>query len=108
MCRHHSTSSTVSDKAVTRPRGLVSRALFDAVRFYQKYLSPLKMGSTCRFDPTCSAYALGAFSRHGAVKGLVLTVVRLAKCGPWYPGGYDPVPARRSEVPRTTSTTKEF
>ncbi len=62
---------------------------------YQEYLSGLKMGPTCRFEPTCSNYALTAFSRHGVVKGLILTLGRLARCGPWHPGGWDPVPPRR-------------
>lgn len=65
-----------------------------AILGYQEYLSPLKMGSTCRFDPTCSNYALIAFSRHGTLKGFVLTLGRLARCGPWHPGGWDPVPPR--------------
>ncbi len=74
------------------PRGFAAKMLYGAVRFYQKYLSALKMGSTCRFEPVCSAYALEAISAHGAFKGLVLTLARLAKCGPWHPGGFDPVP----------------
>lgn len=68
-----------------------AKPLVAAVRFYQKALSPLKLGSTCRFEPTCSAYALEALSVHGAVKGTALAVARLAKCGPWHPGGFDPV-----------------
>ncbi|MBD0852804.1 membrane protein insertion efficiency factor YidD [Corynebacterium striatum] len=63
-----------------------------AVRFYQKYLSPLKMFSTCRFEPTCSAYALEALSVHGAFKGTGMAIARVCKCGPWHPGGFDPVP----------------
>ncbi|MCZ9310154.1 membrane protein insertion efficiency factor YidD [Corynebacterium uberis] len=63
-----------------------------AVRFYRNYLSPLKLGPTCRFEPTCSAYALEAIGTHGAAKGTILTLVRLVKCGPWHPGGIDPVP----------------
>lgn len=70
-----------------------ARGLAAAVLFYQKYISPLKMGSTCRFEPTCSAYALDAVRGHGAVKGTVMAMARLSKCGPWHPGGYDPVPA---------------
>ncbi|MBZ8177277.1 membrane protein insertion efficiency factor YidD [Corynebacterium poyangense] len=69
-----------------------TRVLVGAVRFYQNWLSPLKMGPTCRFEPTCSAYSLIALKRHGALKGTLLTLVRIVKCGPWHPGGYDPVP----------------
>ena len=74
------------------PRGPAAKLLAGAVRIYQKYLSGLKMGSTCRFDPVCSTYALKAVSVHGAGKGSVLAAARLSKCGPWHPGGYDPVP----------------
>ncbi|HJD77421.1 hypothetical protein SAMN06295981_0924 [Corynebacterium pollutisoli] len=71
-----------------------ARALEAAVLFYQKNISPLKMGSSCRFEPTCSSYALGAVRGHGAWKGSVMALARLSKCGPWHPGGYDPVPEK--------------
>lgn len=87
--------------AIPAPRGLGAQMLFTSVRFYQKYLSPLKMGSTCRFEPVCSAYALEALSVHGAIKGFLLTLARLAKCGPWHPGGFDPVPEYSRWTPRT-------
>ncbi|WAH37006.1 membrane protein insertion efficiency factor YidD [Alicyclobacillus dauci] len=61
------------------------------IRFYQRYVSPLKPPS-CRFVPTCSEYALLSITRFGAMKGGWLTVKRLAKCGPWHPGGVDEVP----------------
>lgn len=66
--------------------------LVKAVRFYQKHVSGLKMVSTCRFEPTCSAYALEALSRHGALKGTAMAMARVCKCGPWHPDGFDPVP----------------
>jgi putative membrane protein insertion efficiency factor len=69
-----------------------ARRLRRLVVGYQKYLSPLKLGPSCRFTPSCSAYALTALARHGALKGTVLSLARLAKCGPWHPGGWDPVP----------------
>lgn len=69
-----------------------ARGLESMVLFYQKHVSPLKMGASCRFEPTCSSYALGAVRGHGAVKGFVMALARLSKCGPWHPGGYDPVP----------------
>ncbi|MBR0443326.1 MAG: membrane protein insertion efficiency factor YidD [Clostridia bacterium] len=62
------------------------------IRFYQRVLSPLKLRPTCRFSPTCSAYALEAFSRRGAIVGLILTVGRIIRCNPFCAGGYDPVP----------------
>ena len=61
------------------------------IRFYQKVISPLKP-ATCRFQPTCSHYAYEAVYKHGAIKGGSLAIKRIMKCGPWHPGGYDPVP----------------
>ena len=67
-------------------------ALIGAVRAYRFFLSPW-LGSACRFEPTCSAYALDALGRHGAAAGLALTVGRIGRCHPWCAGGFDPVPA---------------
>ncbi|MBO6220148.1 MAG: membrane protein insertion efficiency factor YidD [Treponema sp.] len=61
------------------------------IRFYRKFLSPLKP-ACCRFYPTCSAYALEALKKHGAVKGIYLSSKRIIKCTPLHTGGYDPVP----------------
>ncbi|HET8609253.1 MAG TPA: membrane protein insertion efficiency factor YidD [Burkholderiales bacterium] len=61
------------------------------IRGYQYAISPL-LPQSCRFHPTCSAYALEAVRRYGALKGLWLAARRLAKCHPWHPGGIDPVP----------------
>lgn len=65
------------------------------VRFYQKFLSPLKRNPTCRFTPTCSAYAIEAFQKRGFFVGFALTVWRILRCNPFCPGGYDPVPEKR-------------
>ena len=65
--------------------------LVGAVRAYRFALSPW-LGSACRFEPTCSAYALDALEKHGAAAGTVLTVGRVARCHPWCAGGHDPVP----------------
>ena len=65
------------------------------IRFYQKVLSPLKGAPTCRFEPSCSSYALEAIVVHGVFKGSALGVWRILKCHPFHPGGYDPVPARK-------------
>ena len=68
------------------------RALLLAlVRGYRLLLSPW-LGSACRFEPTCSAYALQALERHGAAMGSYLTAARLVRCHPWCAGGPDPVP----------------
>jgi len=61
------------------------------VRGYQSILSPL-LPASCRFFPSCSVYAIEALERHGALKGSVLTLRRLARCQPFCTGGYDPVP----------------
>ena len=68
-------------------------ALSGLLTVYRRGISPL-LGPRCRFHPTCSAYALDALAAHGALRGTVMTLVRLAKCGPWHPGGLDPVPSR--------------
>lgn len=60
-------------------------------RFYQKAISPLTPPS-CRFYPTCSHYGVEALEKHGAIKGLYLTVRRISKCHPFHEGGIDPVP----------------
>ena len=75
------------------------------VRFYQKLLSPLKRQPTCRFEPTCSSYAIDAFRKRGFVVGMILTVARILRCNPFCAGGYDPVPdyglRRRPAKPMT-------
>ena len=70
--------------------------LMALVRGYRLLLSPW-LGSSCRFEPTCSAYSLQALDRYGAAAGSSLTVRRLARCHPWCQGGLDPVP---QELPR--------
>jgi len=67
-------------------------ALLGVVRGYRFFLSPW-LGSACRFEPTCSVYALEALDRHGAAAGLALTLGRIGRCHPWCAGGLDPVPA---------------
>ena len=68
----------------------LSKLLIYLVRFYQKFISPLK-GPTCRFYPTCSQYSIEAIRKYGALKGIYLTIRRLLKCHPVHPGGYDPL-----------------
>ena len=64
------------------------------VRFYRKFLSPLKRNPTCRFTPTCSAYAIEAFQKRGFFVGMILTAWRILRCNPFCRGGYDPVPEK--------------
>lgn len=73
---------------------MMQRLLIALVRGYRLLLSPW-LGSACRFEPTCSRYALEALERHGAAAGSYLAARRLARCHPWCAGGVDPVPAAR-------------
>ena len=61
------------------------------VKLYRKFISPL-FPPCCRFTPTCSEYAIEAFIKHGAIKGLILSIWRILRCNPFCKGGYDPVP----------------
>lgn len=70
--------------------------LLGLIRGYQILLSPF-FGQQCRFYPTCSHYAREAIEMHGSFKGSWLAVRRIARCGPWHPGGTDPVPPPRDE-----------
>jgi len=58
---------------------------------YQRLISPL-LPSSCRFHPSCSQYAVESFRIHGSTRGVALTVSRIARCNPFFPGGIDPVP----------------
>ena len=62
------------------------------VKTYRLMLSPW-LGSGCRFEPTCSVYAIAALEQHGAMGGTYLALARIARCHPWCDGGFDPVPA---------------
>lgn len=66
--------------------------LIALIRAYQILISPLLPRDTCRFYPTCSSYALGAVRKYGSLKGGWMAIRRIAKCHPFHPGGYDPVP----------------
>jgi putative membrane protein insertion efficiency factor len=61
------------------------------IRGYQVGISPL-LPASCRYYPSCSAYAIEAFERHGVLRGFYLTTARLLRCHPFHAGGYDPVP----------------
>ena len=74
------------------PGRMLSLLLRGAIRLYQLTLAYFFVGA-CRYEPSCSAYAAEAVTRHGALKGSFLAAHRLCRCGPWTAGGYDPVPA---------------
>nr|WP_074950500.1 membrane protein insertion efficiency factor YidD [Alicyclobacillus macrosporangiidus] len=73
---------------------MVRWMMLKLIRFYQVAISPLTP-PRCRFVPSCSQYALEAITRFGAWKGGLLALRRLVKCGPWHPGGFDPVPTQK-------------
>jgi putative membrane protein insertion efficiency factor len=77
------------------------RVLLLFIRVYQIVLSPL-LGGHCRFEPSCSRYAMACIETHGALRGGLLSMARLCKCHPFHPGGYDPPPV---ELPRPKPAT---
>ena len=72
---------------------LLSKVLIAPIRWYQRWISPA-LPPTCRFYPSCSAYAVRALEIHGPVLGLYLAIRRLLRCHPWTPGGIDQVPPK--------------
>jgi uncharacterized protein len=70
---------------------ILTLSLVELVRLYRFGISPL-FPPSCRFHPTCSAYAIEALEKYGAAKGLLLSIKRILKCHPWHEGGIDPVP----------------
>ncbi|MEV0391750.1 membrane protein insertion efficiency factor YidD [Polymorphospora rubra] len=89
------------DHDAPRRMTLGARMLAGPVIAYRRWISPA-LPARCRFYPSCSAYALQAVERHGALRGFLLAVRRLLRCHPFHPGGYDPVPepgsCRRADV----------
>ncbi|ADL13833.1 membrane protein insertion efficiency factor YidD [Acetohalobium arabaticum] len=69
---------------------MLKKLLLILIRFYQKFISPLKPG-TCRFYPSCSSYALEAIDKYGCLQGGLMSIKRVLSCHPFHPGGYDPV-----------------
>jgi putative membrane protein insertion efficiency factor len=76
------------------------RVLALPLRAYRFFLSPW-LGSACRFEPTCSRYALDALEQHGAATGTYLAARRVLRCHPWCDGGLDPVPPRAARPPNS-------
>ena len=70
---------------------MMRRLAIFLLRFYKRFLSPL-LPPMCRFEPTCSVYTLQAVDTYGALRGIWLGIRRLARCHPFNPGGWDPVP----------------
>ena len=83
----HGLASTAEGARAPLPK----RLLAGLIRAYQRFLSPA-LPPSCRFHPSCSQYALEAVTRYGALRGSWLAARRLARCHPFHPGGFDPVP----------------
>ncbi|MBR4189003.1 MAG: membrane protein insertion efficiency factor YidD [Kiritimatiellae bacterium] len=88
----------MTDAAPPPRPSLAARLVCWLVRGYQIAISPL-FGRCCRFTPSCSNYMLEAVRVHGVIYGVYLGLRRLARCHPWHPGGFDPVPPRRPPRP---------
>jgi putative membrane protein insertion efficiency factor len=84
---------------------MLARLFIVLVRLYQRLFSPVlsAFGPLCRFEPSCSHYAVACLEQHGALRGSLLSIVRLCKCHPFHPGGYDPPPAPHARPPRLPS-----
>lgn len=92
-CDHHDVPSTALSPMPARFG--VSWLCVGLIRLYQLLISPL-LGPRCRFHPSCSRYAAEALAEHGPLRGTWLAVRRIGRCHPFHPGGYDPVPPKRS------------
>ena len=85
----------------------LARGVIYVIELYRTMISPLRPPS-CRFTPTCSQYAVDALREFGLVRGTWLSLVRLAKCGPWHQGGWDPIPERRDAADTAALRSDSF
>lgn len=76
-------------KMARQAERLVTALLVVSIRLYQWTVSPL-LGPACRFQPTCSQYMIEAIGKYGLFRGFAKGLMRLSRCHPWHPGGYDP------------------
>ena len=75
-------------------RGILIFPFVFLIKIYQFFISPI-IGKNCRFNPTCSNYALEALKKHGLVLGMYYSIIRISKCHPWGGSGHDPVPRKK-------------
>lgn len=76
---------------------LIKKLMLFLIKTYQMTVSPWFSRGACRYYPTCSAYAAEALQTHGIIKGTYLSVRRIARCNPFFKGGYDPVPPKKEK-----------
>jgi len=81
----------IREKMLKQVRIKMKKILIVLIRFYRKYISPIK-GTKCPYFPTCSEYGMEAIEKYGAIKGGFLAIYRIIRCNPFSKGGYDPVP----------------
>lgn len=93
MASPHSSQSERT--STTQRTGIIAQLLLGIIRFYRYFISPM-LAPRCRFNPTCSRYALDAIQIHGALKGSWLALKRISKCHPLHAGGDDPVPPAKN------------
>ena len=87
-------AAAASAAAPSRPRSVVRQLVLAPIVVYQRVISPA-LPRRCKYEPTCSRYAVDAIREYGILRGLVLAGWRLLRCNPWSYGGYDPVEAQR-------------
>ena len=75
-------------------RGILIFPFVFLIKIYQFLISPIR-GKNCRFNPTCSNYALEALKKHGLILGMYYSIIRISKCHPWGGSGHDPVPSKK-------------
>lgn len=90
---------------MSRARHLVRRAAIGPIEAYRRWVSPA-LPRRCKYEPTCSAYAVEAIERFGILRGLILAAWRLLRCNPWSHGGFDPVTQQRLFASRHPSSVR--
>ncbi|MGN0533401.1 MAG: membrane protein insertion efficiency factor YidD [Eubacterium sp.] len=78
-------------------KGLIKKSMIFLIRTYQLTISPRFSHGSCRYTPTCSQYAIEAIEIHGIFKGTLLAVRRILRCNPFFKGGWDPVPPKKTK-----------
>ena len=91
--QNHSVISPRAKKIFSQLSFVLAVPIVVLIKLYQRFLSPM-LGSSCRFYPTCSNYALESYQKYGLVSGSMLTIKRLCKCHPFHSGGLDEVPLK--------------